>query len=146
MQDCFVCVIIERKFYEIKIVSDELVYTDDYETNHFESYAPDLTEEAAPETEELPAPPAAAPAPAPAPAPAVPSATHATHANYPAGRKVRACEKRTDLYILQPERLNTSGQSNPLKGKLTNCHVTGCERYDHSQCHHQLLMYDSTLK
>ncbi|KAF7991299.1 hypothetical protein HCN44_002861 [Aphidius gifuensis] len=42
--------------------------------------------------------------------------------------KVRTCEKRTDLYILQPERLNTSGQSNPLKGKLTNCHVTGCER------------------
>lgn len=41
---------------------------------------------------------------------------------------VRPCDKRTDLYILQPERLNTSGQSNPLKGKLTNCHVTGCER------------------
>lgn len=41
---------------------------------------------------------------------------------------VRPCDKKVDLYILQPERLNTSGQSNPLKGKLTNCHVTGCER------------------
>ncbi|XP_049817631.1 voltage-dependent calcium channel subunit alpha-2/delta-3 isoform X1 [Aethina tumida] len=41
---------------------------------------------------------------------------------------VRRCDRKTDLYILQPERLNTSGQSNPLKGKLTNCHVTGCER------------------
>ncbi|XP_065165704.1 voltage-dependent calcium channel subunit alpha-2/delta-3 isoform X2 [Atheta coriaria] len=41
---------------------------------------------------------------------------------------VRRCDKKTDLYILQPSRLNTSGQSNPLKGKLTNCHVTGCER------------------
>ncbi|CAB3369336.1 Hypothetical predicted protein [Cloeon dipterum] len=40
----------------------------------------------------------------------------------------RPCEKRSDLYVLQPERLNTSGSFNPLKGKLTNCHVTGCER------------------
>jgi hypothetical protein len=41
----------------------------------------------------------------------------------------RPCDKRVDLYILQPDRLNTSGQFNPLKGKLTNCHVTGCERW-----------------
>ncbi|GFG33999.1 hypothetical protein Cfor_04865 [Coptotermes formosanus] len=40
----------------------------------------------------------------------------------------RPCDKRVDLYILQPDRLNTSGQFNPLKGKLTNCHITGCER------------------
>ncbi|XP_060516283.1 voltage-dependent calcium channel subunit alpha-2/delta-3 isoform X2 [Cylas formicarius] len=40
----------------------------------------------------------------------------------------RPCDRKVDLYILQPERLNTSGQNNPLKGKLTNCHVTGCER------------------
>ncbi|XP_033343040.1 voltage-dependent calcium channel subunit stolid isoform X2 [Megalopta genalis] len=59
--------------------------------------------------------------------PASPSTTRATSAYYPQ-RKLRACEKKTDLYILQPERLNTSGQSDPLKGKLTNCHVTGCER------------------
>nr|XP_022915064.1 voltage-dependent calcium channel subunit alpha-2/delta-3 isoform X1 [Onthophagus taurus] len=41
---------------------------------------------------------------------------------------VRPCDRKVDLYVLQPDRLNTSGQSNPLKGKLTNCHVTGCER------------------
>ncbi|XP_018576080.1 voltage-dependent calcium channel subunit alpha-2/delta-3 isoform X2 [Anoplophora glabripennis] len=41
---------------------------------------------------------------------------------------IRPCDRKVDLYILQPDRLNTSGQSNPLKGKLTNCHVTGCER------------------
>ncbi|KAL3289880.1 hypothetical protein HHI36_023270 [Cryptolaemus montrouzieri] len=41
---------------------------------------------------------------------------------------IRPCDKKVDLYVLQPERLNTSGQSSPLKGKLTNCHVTGCER------------------
>lgn len=43
--------------------------------------------------------------------------------------KLRSCEKKTDLYILQPERLNNNGQGNPLKGKLTNCHSSGCERY-----------------
>ncbi|XP_014599810.1 PREDICTED: voltage-dependent calcium channel subunit alpha-2/delta-3 isoform X1 [Polistes canadensis] len=59
--------------------------------------------------------------------PVSPPTTRATSAHFPA-RKLRSCEKKTDLYILQPERLNTSGQSNPLKGKLTNCHVTGCER------------------
>lgn len=40
----------------------------------------------------------------------------------------RPCDLRTDLYILQPDRLNVTGQSNPLKGKLTNCHSSGCER------------------
>nr|XP_031849146.1 voltage-dependent calcium channel subunit alpha-2/delta-3 isoform X2 [Nomia melanderi] len=59
--------------------------------------------------------------------PASPGSTRATSAYYPQ-RKLRTCEKKTDLYILQPERLNTSGLSDPLKGKLTNCHVTGCER------------------
>lgn len=37
----------------------------------------------------------------------------------------RPCDLKTDLYILQPERLNSS---TPLKGKLTNCHSSGCER------------------
>lgn len=41
---------------------------------------------------------------------------------------VRPCDRKVDLYILQPEKLNTNGQSNPLKGKLTNCHNSGCER------------------
>ncbi|CAG9828462.1 unnamed protein product [Diabrotica balteata] len=40
---------------------------------------------------------------------------------------IRPCDRKVDLYILQPEKLNTSGQSNPLKGKLTNCHSSGCE-------------------
>ncbi|RZF45628.1 hypothetical protein LSTR_LSTR010579 [Laodelphax striatellus] len=40
-------------------------------------------------------------------------------------QRARPCNKKVDLYILQPARLNNS---NPLKGKLTNCHVTGCER------------------
>ncbi|XP_076242434.1 voltage-dependent calcium channel subunit stolid isoform X2 [Calliopsis andreniformis] len=61
--------------------------------------------------------------------PISPGTTRPTSTYYPLQRKLlRTCEKKTDLYILQPERLNTSGQSNPLKGKLTNCHVTGCER------------------
>lgn len=59
--------------------------------------------------------------------PASAETTRATSARYSQG-KLRSCEKKTDLYILQPDRLNTSGQSNPLKGKLTNCHDTGCER------------------
>ncbi|KFB41437.1 voltage-gated calcium channel alpha2-delta subunit 1 [Anopheles sinensis] len=40
----------------------------------------------------------------------------------------RPCDLKTDLYVLQPDRLNSSGQNNPLKGKLTNCHSSGCER------------------
>ncbi|XP_063702857.1 voltage-dependent calcium channel subunit alpha-2/delta-3 [Culicoides brevitarsis] len=40
----------------------------------------------------------------------------------------RSCDLTTDLYLLQPERLNQGGQNNPLKGKLTNCHQSGCER------------------
>lgn len=37
----------------------------------------------------------------------------------------RPCDLKTDLFVLQPERLNSS---TPLKGKLTNCHASGCER------------------
>lgn len=37
----------------------------------------------------------------------------------------RPCDLKTDLFVLQPERLNSS---TPLKGKLTNCHSSGCER------------------
>lgn len=47
---------------------------------------------------------------------------------------MRPCDRKVELYVLQPERLNTSGQNNPLKGKLTNCHVTGCERYVYLTC------------
>lgn len=37
----------------------------------------------------------------------------------------RPCDLKIDSFVLQPERLNTS---TPLKGKLTNCHSSGCER------------------
>ncbi|XP_066588123.1 voltage-dependent calcium channel subunit alpha-2/delta-3 isoform X2 [Prorops nasuta] len=62
--------------------------------------------------------------PAVLPASISPPTTRATSAHFPY-QKLQTCEKKTDLYIFQPERLNTSS---PLKGKLTNCHVTGCER------------------
>ncbi|XP_043272509.1 voltage-dependent calcium channel subunit alpha-2/delta-3 isoform X2 [Venturia canescens] len=100
--------------------SDDSIYKDD-NANPFDSYPPSLTEDPTPGSDSFP------PFPAVAPAPAAPPTTHATSAQYPP-HKLRSCEKKTDLYILQPERLNTSGQSYPLKGKLTNCHVTRCER------------------
>ncbi|XP_076634618.1 voltage-dependent calcium channel subunit stolid isoform X2 [Colletes latitarsis] len=104
---------------------DDLTFTDtDEETHEFEPIgSADATDEPSlDENEAFPRIPAVA-----ATSPASPGTTRATSAYYPQ-RKLRTCEKKTDLYILQPERLNTSGQSNPLKGKLTNCHVTGCER------------------
>lgn len=105
-------------------MSDDLLFTDDGEIQDFDFLTTvDSTEEATSgESNVFPKYPAVAPA-----TPASPPTTRATSAHYTA-RKLRSCEKKTDLYILQPERLNTSGQNNPLKGKLTNCHVTGCER------------------
>ncbi|XP_067207897.1 voltage-dependent calcium channel subunit alpha-2/delta-3 isoform X6 [Linepithema humile] len=104
-------------------LNDNLIVTDDGEIHDYESLtSADSTEEATLDENNVYVRfPAIAPA-----LPASPPTTRATSAHYP--RKLRSCEKKTDLYILQPERLNTSGQSNPLKGKLTNCHVTGCER------------------
>lgn len=101
--------------------ADDLGFKDE-NVNPFDSYPPTLTEDPTPGSESFP------PFPAVAPVPAAPPATHATSTQYPP-HKLRSCEKKTDLYILQPERLNTSGLSYPLKGKLTNCHVTRCERY-----------------
>lgn len=110
------------------IIKLDLFFTDDLFNNNedmhnFESLIPgDSTEEAMPEKNNMFIRfPAIAPI-----TPVSPPTTRATSSHYPG--KMRVCEKKTDLYILQPERLNTSGQSNPLKGKLTNCHVTGCER------------------
>lgn len=37
----------------------------------------------------------------------------------------RRCDRKVSLYTLQPDKLN----NNPLKGKLTNCHNSGCERF-----------------
>lgn len=104
---------------EIVFFPDDLVFTDDGETRDLESLTSvDSTEEATSDENVYMRFPIIAPA--------SPPTTRATSSHYL--RKLRSCEKKTDLYILQPERLNTSGQSNPLKGKLTNCHVTGCER------------------
>lgn len=63
----------------------------------------------------------------------VPSMKNAEHFNSAAYNRTqpgvtRTCRKAVDLYVLQPNRLNMSGSFNPLKGKLTNCHATGCER------------------
>ncbi|XP_066903805.1 voltage-dependent calcium channel subunit alpha-2/delta-4 isoform X1 [Halyomorpha halys] len=63
-------------------------------------------------------PPLQAPEP-----PMFPQKQHQNRTQY-----ARPCVKKVDLYVLQPGRLNNSGMNNPLKGKLTNCHVTGCER------------------
>ncbi|XP_029161776.1 voltage-dependent calcium channel subunit alpha-2/delta-3 isoform X2 [Nylanderia fulva] len=101
-------------------LDDDIIFNEG-ETHDFESLAPvDSTEEATSDNNNN------IYMRFPMVAPVSPPTTRATSAHYP--RKLRSCEKKTDLYILQPERLNTSGQSNPLKGKLTNCHVTGCER------------------
>lgn len=40
---------------------------------------------------------------------------------------VRPCDTSAELFTLQSTRLNAA---QPLKGKLTNCHNSGCERYD----------------
>lgn len=99
--------------------TDDAEVSDEDDTTH-EIYPPNLPEDRlAAENDKILQYPASAPTASPA---------HATSTPYVLN-KLRTCEKKTDLYILQPERLNTSGQSNPLKGKLTNCHVTGCERY-----------------
>nr|CAD7570715.1 unnamed protein product [Timema californicum] len=101
---------------------DGPLYPDDYETLHvnFDQYPTREEGRMFPNSDVVvggPDPPQPRPYPSPTSSPVGYNRTHP-----------RPCDKKVDLYILQPERLNTSGQSNPLKGKLTNCHVTGCER------------------
>lgn len=67
----------------------------------------------------------------PSPPPLYVPSPHKMHKPRVTGKsneKLRICTKKVALYTLQPTRLNNSGSSNPLKGKLTNCHATGCER------------------
>lgn len=45
------------------------------------------------------------------------SATNSGPRVIPDPAHARPCDLRTDLYLLQPDRLNSSGQSNPLKVK-----------------------------
>nr|XP_012134761.1 PREDICTED: voltage-dependent calcium channel subunit alpha-2/delta-3 isoform X3 [Megachile rotundata] len=112
---------------DVHVISDDSIFTDTGgEAHEFESFvAGDSTDDPSfGENDQFPKVPAIATA-----TPVSPGTTRATSTYYPQMQtKLRTCEKKTDLYILQPERLNTSGQSNPLKGKLTNCHITGCER------------------
>lgn len=106
---------------------DDLDYTDDYENSPFDSYGenenliPTLNEKI--------------------PEQSVnniniqPEIVYPVNVNPSPGKRFssnnsspRPCDKRVFLYNLQPDRLNTSGIFNPLKGKLTNCHASGCER------------------
>ena len=84
------------------------VYEDEYDPpeygNHdFDDHSPPEIEKNAPTQ---PNTPRAVP-PAPGGPRVVPDPAHA-----------RPCDLKTDLYLLQPDRLNSSGQSNPLKVKV----------------------------
>lgn len=84
---------------------DQLEYTENYEDPEYnsefeENFTPEIEKPVpnSPNTQSRPATPAQ-------PIPRViPDPAHA-----------RPCDLRTDLYLLQPDRLNSSGQSNPLK-------------------------------
>lgn len=97
--------------------NEELTYTDDYIDKEEFDYPPIESDD----NEKLETPEIERPTPAPRPIPSGPRVI-------PDPKHARSCDLKTDLYILQPERLNASGQNNPLKGKLTNCHSSGCER------------------
>ena len=85
---------------------DETVY-DDYETIDY-NVAPEVEEPTTPEIEKI----TAAPAP-----PRVVSSSSGPRV-VPDPSHARPCDLKTDLYLLQPDRLNSSGQSNPLKVSL----------------------------
>ena len=42
----------------------------------------------------------------------------------------KPCDKQVTLYELNEERFNRDGKLRPVKGKLSNCHSSECERYD----------------
>lgn len=81
------------------------IYEDEYDPPEYGNH--DFDDHATPEIEKTPAsppnPPRVVP-PAPGGPRVVPDPAHA-----------RPCDLKTDLYLLQPDRLNSSGQSNPLK-------------------------------
>lgn len=64
-------------------------------------------------------PAGAPPPPPPAPSPREPSREAVRSA------AVRPCDTSAELFTLQSTRLSAA---QPLKGKLTNCHNSGCER------------------
>ena len=44
----------------------------------------------------------------------------------------KPCDKEVNLYELNEERLYKAGKPFPVKGTLTNCHESRCERYNGS--------------
>jgi len=40
----------------------------------------------------------------------------------------KPCDKQVTLYELNEARFNKDGKAEPVKGKLTNCHSSDCER------------------
>lgn len=86
---------------------DEIpIYEDEYDPPEY-GQPQDFDDHAAPpeiEKVTLPPNPPRVVAPAPGGPRVVPDPAHA-----------RPCDLKTDLYLLQPDRLNSSGQSNPLK-------------------------------
>lgn len=88
---------------------DEIpIYEDEYDPPEY-GQPQDFDDHTAPEIEKVtlsPNPTRVVP-PAPGGPRVVPDPAHA-----------RPCDLKTDLYLLQPDRLNSSGQSNPLKVSL----------------------------
>lgn len=82
---------------------DETVY-DDYEGVDY-NVAPEVEEPTTPEIEKITA----------APAPPRLVSTSSGPRVVPDPSHARPCDLKTDLYLLQPDRLNSSGQNNPLK-------------------------------
>ena len=92
---------------------DVPIYEDEYDPSE---YGPqDFEDHVTPEIERVthqPPPPRIVP-PAQGGPRVVPDPAHA-----------RPCDLKTDLYLLQPDRLNSSGQSNPLKVKISISNIS----------------------
>ena len=104
-------------FFSMPVISFPIPYTnydndeefeptyEDYDTPDY--FPQEIEDNTTPEIEKVtphPAPPRTAVPPASGGPRVIPDPNHA-----------RPCDLKTDLYLLQPDRLNSSGQSNPLK-------------------------------
>ena len=104
-------------FFSMPVISFPIPYTnydndeefeptyEDYDTPDY--FPQEIEDNTTPEIEKVtphPAPPRTAIPPAAGGPRVIPDPNHA-----------RPCDLKTDLYLLQPDRLNSSGQSNPLK-------------------------------
>lgn len=90
--------------YNYEGEEDIPIYEDDYEPHEYGQ--PEIDEHVTPETERVTPPPNP---------PRVVQATTGGPRVVPDPAHARPCDLKTDLYLLQPDRLNSSGQSNPLK-------------------------------